>query len=97
MHSLLQTRTHFKQEVNFSEEVFFLFLLPPIIFESGYNLDHTKAFFGNFGAICMLALYVSRLSRSPLCAPGHASLAAPTSLKRGRAHTEAVWAPHCRR
>ena len=27
---LQSSNTHFKQEVNFSQEVFFLFLLPPI-------------------------------------------------------------------
>ena len=38
----------------FKEEFFFLFLLPPIIFESGYSMD-PKPFFRNFGAICSYA------------------------------------------
>ncbi|KAH9568904.1 hypothetical protein CY35_03G103400 [Sphagnum magellanicum] len=45
---------HFRQWFNFHEEFFFLFLLPPIIFESGFSL-HPKPFFSNFGAICIFA------------------------------------------
>mmetsp|Transcript_13451 Transcript_13451/g.18406 ORF Transcript_13451/g.18406 Transcript_13451/m.18406 type:complete len:571 (+) Transcript_13451:74-1786(+) len=56
------TSQTFREHVNFSEDVFFLFLLPPIIFESGYNMEHTKQFFGNFGAICMFAFLGTAVS-----------------------------------
>jgi sodium/hydrogen exchanger 8 len=39
---------------NLNVDFFLLFLLPPIIFESGYNMDK-KPFFKNFGGIMMYA------------------------------------------
>ncbi|KAH9532760.1 hypothetical protein CY35_18G015800 [Sphagnum magellanicum] len=53
--NISNTETHFRQWFNFHEEFFFLFLLPPIIFESGFSL-HPKPFFSNFGAICIFAI-----------------------------------------
>lgn len=49
------TEAHFRQWFNFHEEFFLLFLLPPIIFESGFSLQ-PKPFFSNFGAICTFAI-----------------------------------------
>ncbi|KAG0605324.1 hypothetical protein M758_9G049100 [Ceratodon purpureus] len=49
------TEAHFRQWFNFHEEFFLLFLLPPIIFESGFSLQ-PKPFFSNFGAICIFAI-----------------------------------------
>ena len=50
--------------LQFSDEFFFLFLLPPIIFESGFNMDHeqTKAFVRNVGPIIWFALAGTLLS-----------------------------------
>ena len=42
--------------ISFQPKFFFLFLLPPIIFDSGFGLN-MKAFFRNFPAICMFAFF----------------------------------------
>ena len=44
------------QFMKFNKEIFFLVLLPPIIFESAYNLRSRK-FFANLDAILLLAVY----------------------------------------
>ncbi len=44
-----------------SPEVFFFFLLPPIIFEAGYSLDR-KGFFENIGAITLYAMIGTLIS-----------------------------------
>ncbi|KAJ7549698.1 hypothetical protein O6H91_07G063300 [Diphasiastrum complanatum] len=44
----------FSTWIDFNERFFFYFLLPPIIFESGWSL-RPRPFFKNFGAICVFA------------------------------------------
>eukprot|EP01048_Picozoa_sp_COSAG05_P017261 COSAG05_NODE_2328_length_3230_cov_2.151070_1_plen_55_part_00 len=47
----------------FDERFFFFVLLPPIIFEAGYNMQRRK-FFQNIGAICVYAFVGTTLSAS---------------------------------
>ncbi|XP_073392235.1 sodium/hydrogen exchanger 5 isoform X2 [Physcomitrium patens] len=51
----------FSNWFNFHEGFFFLFLLPPIIFDSGFNLQ-PGPFFSNFGAICTFAILGTLIS-----------------------------------
>ncbi|XP_010928157.1 sodium/hydrogen exchanger 6 isoform X2 [Elaeis guineensis] len=53
--NISNTETSIRGWFNFHEEFFFLFLLPPIIFQSGFSLA-PKPFFSNFGAIIAFAL-----------------------------------------
>ncbi|KAF0303293.1 Sodium/hydrogen exchanger 8 [Amphibalanus amphitrite] len=50
-----------QREEAFSPTVFFLVILPPIIFESGYNL-HKGNFFQNFGSIMVFAVFGTVIS-----------------------------------
>lgn len=53
--NISNTETSIREWFNFHEEFFFLFLLPPIIFQSGFILA-PKPFFSNFGAIVTFAV-----------------------------------------
>lgn len=49
------------EKATFDPEIFFNFLLPPIIFNAGYGMKR-KSFFKNFGAILLFALVGTTLS-----------------------------------
>ncbi|XP_037629026.1 sodium/hydrogen exchanger 8 [Sebastes umbrosus] len=56
-----QELANWKEEEMFRPNMFFLLLLPPIIFESGYSL-HKGNFFQNMGSICLFAVIGTAIS-----------------------------------
>ncbi|KAL5262251.1 hypothetical protein ACHWQZ_G007842 [Mnemiopsis leidyi] len=74
----------FKEEEMMSPTIFFLIMLPPIIFESGYSL-HKGNFFANFGSIFTYAVLGTAVSAltigSGLFVLGIADVVYPFTLK----------------
>ncbi|KAJ1123140.1 hypothetical protein NDU88_001613 [Pleurodeles waltl] len=58
-----QKLANWKEEEMFRPNMFFLLLLPPIIFESGYSL-HKGNFFQNIGSITLFAVFGTAISAS---------------------------------
>ncbi|XP_053309366.1 sodium/hydrogen exchanger 8 [Spea bombifrons] len=56
-----QKLANWKEEEMFRPNMFFLLLLPPIIFESGYSL-HKGNFFQNIGSITLFAVFGTTIS-----------------------------------
>ncbi|CAG11259.1 unnamed protein product, partial [Tetraodon nigroviridis] len=56
-----QELANWKEEEMFRPNMFFLLLLPPIIFESGYSL-HKGNFFQNIGSISLFAVIGTAIS-----------------------------------
>lgn len=56
-----QQLANWKEEEMFRPNMFFLLLLPPIIFESGYSL-HKGNFFQNIGSIALFAVFGTAIS-----------------------------------
>lgn len=57
----LNIRLILQKEETLNPTMFFLVLLPPIIYESGYNL-HKGNFFQNFGSILVFAIIGTSIS-----------------------------------
>ncbi|CAG5124810.1 unnamed protein product, partial [Candidula unifasciata] len=53
--TLYFTETASSQQYSLDANIFFLFLLPPIIYDAGYNMPN-RAFFNNMGTILLLAV-----------------------------------------
>ena len=54
-------RQFFEKEIQFSDELFFALLLPPIVFSVGYTIK-TSHFFNNLGSIVVLGVFSTLIS-----------------------------------
>ena len=65
---VLSPKSNFTNTFNFNDEIFFTFILPPIIFSAGYNLRRTTFFkyFMYISAFGVLGTIISFLVVAPL-------------------------------